>query len=423
VLSGNGDGTFGSPATVFTGAAGKLAVGDFLANGRQDIVTYTRSGTVNLLANNGDGTFPSPITTQTGLSLGAVTVGDFFRDGKFSLAFILLLDGDGDFDDATTGGGVSVLRSNGDGTFQSPVNFLVGVDSRSLVVGDFAGHGLFDLATADFGAGSVGPGTVSVLLNQAGTTAPPTVQSTVVNDGSVQRSSVTSLSVTFSTQVSLSAGALEVQHSDGSDVAISVSTSVVGGKTVAVITFTGSDVVGGSLPDGSYTLTVHAGLVHDGSGQAMAQDATLSFFRLAGDADGDGDLDDGDVQAATVTGVALNEGEPAGGQVHSITIHISGQVSVQDGAFELLQQGVGPVGLVVSTSVTPDGNTTVVITFTGDKLLDGALPDGSYTLTVHGELIQDAQGQPLGGIFSGDVAADFSASDGGTDLVNAFHPA
>ena len=50
-------------------------------------------------------------------------------------------------------------------------------------------------------------------------------------------------------------------------------TSAVNGRSVAVLTFTGSDVIGGSLADGLYTLTVHGDKIHDGLGQALDGDA------------------------------------------------------------------------------------------------------------------------------------------------------
>ena len=78
-----------------------------------------------------------------------------------------------------------------------------------------------------------------------------------------------------------------------------VSISLVGGKTVAVLTFAGPEFVGGSLADGSYTLTVRADRVHDRWGRELDGDGDGSaggdrvdgFFRLFGDSDGDGDVD------------------------------------------------------------------------------------------------------------------------------------
>ena len=78
-----------------------------------------------------------------------------------------------------------------------------------------------------------------------------------------------------------------------------VSISLLSGKTVAVLSFAGTEFVGGSLADGSYTLTVRADQVHDRWGRELdgdndgvaGGDAVESFFRLFGDSDGDGDVD------------------------------------------------------------------------------------------------------------------------------------
>jgi hypothetical protein len=69
-----------------------------------------------------------------------------------------------------------------------------------------------------------------------------------------------------------------------------------------VLTFAGTEFVGGSLADGSYTLTVRADRVHDRWGREMDGDGNGlpggnrvdGFFRLFGDSDGDGDVDGAD---------------------------------------------------------------------------------------------------------------------------------
>src|SRR5262249_45709863 len=121
----------------------------------------------------------------------------------------------------------------------------------------------------------------------------------VVNDGSAQRSMVTSLTVTFSTAVAIDPGAFELLAQGGSLVSMNVATSVVDGKTVAVLTFAGDGIIGGSLADGQYTLTIRADQVHDALGRELDGDGDGSpggnhvdaFFRLFGDSDGDGDVD------------------------------------------------------------------------------------------------------------------------------------
>jgi hypothetical protein len=132
--------------------------------------------------------------------------------------------------------------------------------------------------------------------------APQEVESVVLNDGSAQRSMVNSITVTFSGAAVLDPGAIELRRADGSLVDAQVIISLLGGKTAAMLTFVGIEFVGGSLADGSYTLTVLAGRVHDRWGRALdgvgdgaaGGDHVDAFFRLFGDADGDGDVDGSD---------------------------------------------------------------------------------------------------------------------------------
>ena len=72
--------------------------------------------------------------------------------------------------------------------------------------------------------------------------APRKVESVVLNDGSAQRSMVNSLTVTFGGAAVLDPGAIELRRQDGSLVDAQVSISLVGGKTVAVLTFAGTGV-------------------------------------------------------------------------------------------------------------------------------------------------------------------------------------
>jgi hypothetical protein len=137
------------------------------------------------------------------------------------------------------------------------------------------------------------------------TVAPARVAGVAVNDGSAQRSMVNSLTVTFDSPVTLAPGAFELTRRDGTPVGLTVATTDVGGATVAVLTFTGPDIVGGSLADGTYTLTVRADLVRDRFGRvldgdgdgAAGGDRADGFHRLFGDADGDGDVDRQDREA------------------------------------------------------------------------------------------------------------------------------
>src|SRR5207249_6449004 len=112
-------------------------------------------------------------------------------------------------------------------------------------------------------------------------------------------SMIDSITVTFGGAAILDPGAIELRRQDGSPVDARLSISLVGGKTVAVLTFSGPEFVGGSLADGSYALTVRADHVHDRWGRELDGDGNGSaggdrvdgFFRLFGDSDGDGQVD------------------------------------------------------------------------------------------------------------------------------------
>jgi pectin methylesterase-like acyl-CoA thioesterase len=117
------------------------------------------------------------------------------------------------------------------------------------------------------------------------------VASVVINDGSAQRSRVTSLTVTFTSIVTLDPGVFELQRQGQGLIPLQVTSSVAGSQTVAVITFSGPGIIGGSLPDGNYTLTVRAGKAHNGSGLGLSADSVTSFFRLFGDSNGNGVID------------------------------------------------------------------------------------------------------------------------------------
>jgi hypothetical protein len=126
---------------------------------------------------------------------------------------------------------------------------------------------------------------------------PATVQGVQINDGSVQRSMVDSITVTFGSQVDITPGAFTLVQTyagtttDDSGL-VSFTTQLVGSETVATLTFAGGSIVGGSLADGRYNLTIHSNLVHDHlTGVALGSDTVDHFFRLFGDVNGDGQVD------------------------------------------------------------------------------------------------------------------------------------
>jgi VCBS repeat protein len=140
VLLGNGDGTF-SPPLGFgnAGLAWSVTVGDFNADGKQDLAVGNpvRGSIDNILVflGSGDGNFSSAIRTSVGNDPHALAVGDFNRDGQQDLAV-----------GNSGGGGISVLLGRGDGLFTPQASLPF--DARSVVVADFDADGRQDLVAA-----------------------------------------------------------------------------------------------------------------------------------------------------------------------------------------------------------------------------------------------------------------------------------
>ncbi len=129
-----------------------LAVADFDNDNKQDLaVTNQVSNDVSILKGNGDGTFEAPTTVSAGSSPYAVVAGKFNSDNNFDLAVV-----------NSGSNNVSILLGNGNGTFGAPVNFFVGSNPISVNSGDFNNDSKTDLAVANFGGFFAG--TISILL-------------------------------------------------------------------------------------------------------------------------------------------------------------------------------------------------------------------------------------------------------------------
>ncbi len=205
VLLGKGNGTFGSPQSFAAGRqTTSVAVGDFNLDGKVDVVaTNFLSGGVTVFLGNGDGTLQNPVSYRTGSGPRSIAVGDLNADGKPDLVVansrtdkisVLLGNGDGTFQKAVNfsaehkpnfvaiadingdgkldviatlsytashgNGSMAILPGNGDGTLQAPTYYGTGLLPRSLVVGDFNGDGLPDVATGNYTSDNI-----TVLLN------------------------------------------------------------------------------------------------------------------------------------------------------------------------------------------------------------------------------------------------------------------
>jgi hypothetical protein len=165
ILQGNSDGTF-QPATTVQLPAGfqptALAAHDFNGDGHEDlVVTSTNAGgsggNVSILLGNGDGTFQPAVSAPTGNLPVAVAVANFHSGQAGSNVDVAVSNQDDN--------SISIFQVNSNGTFStsssspSLLQLPAGYKPAGLATGSFTGSGFIDLAVAD-----EGNDTVSVFL-------------------------------------------------------------------------------------------------------------------------------------------------------------------------------------------------------------------------------------------------------------------
>jgi hypothetical protein len=193
-------------------------------------------------------------------------------------------------------------------TFTGEVDYGSGYVPVSIVNGSFALNHRYDA-----------PGTYAVSArvtdDDGGTSEarqfnvrvlppPAAVATMVVNDGAAQRSMVNSLTLTFDRAVNLSAGALRLERVSGSTRTASPATLSVapldpdvanGVSRTWLVSFSGTSVIGGSLADGPYEITVDASVSRDAFGQPMTGgNRVFMFHRYFGDYDGNRTINNAD---------------------------------------------------------------------------------------------------------------------------------
>ena len=152
-----------------------MAVGDFNHDGNADLAVSGFGGFgsffqgfISVLLGQGNGTFQASQKLLVGPGSAAVAVADFNRDGNLDILTA------NDASSFLSTGTVSVFLGNGQGGFQSALNFSSGVVFVSgLAVGDFNRDGFPDLAITDGSINTATANTVVVLIN-SGTWDPPT---------------------------------------------------------------------------------------------------------------------------------------------------------------------------------------------------------------------------------------------------------
>jgi len=133
-----------------------------------------------------------------------------------------------------------------------------------------------------------------------------------VNLGQNQRSMVNTLSLVFSEKVIVPTGGLLLQSHRGSPTSnINLILNNASGDGVNyTVRFSGTAIVGNSLPDGIYNLIAKAVLVQDVAGNALATDAPFVFHRLLGDANGNRKTNMAD-NRAFVRAIGTSKNDPA----------------------------------------------------------------------------------------------------------------
>jgi hypothetical protein len=150
ILLGTGNGRFGLPSLVPTPAGPMLpAVGDFNADSHQDLAIVNSSGSVAIRLGGGVGTFggdPVGSPYPAGGNADGVAVGDFNADGKQDLAT------------SAFGGQVTARFGAGDGTFATAAPgspYAAGANPNDVSIGDFNNDGREDLAIPNANSGNV----------------------------------------------------------------------------------------------------------------------------------------------------------------------------------------------------------------------------------------------------------------------------
>ncbi len=153
IAYGNGSGAFPTNTTLTT-ATGPAAVaaGDLRNNGDLDLVsanspctsTSCPPGTVSVLLGNGNGTFQTHVDYPVGVAPSGIALGSFVTGGPLDIAV-----------SNSNQNTVSILLGNGDGTFQSQVTYPTNTNPQQVAVGDFNNDGNLDLAIATQNGASV----------------------------------------------------------------------------------------------------------------------------------------------------------------------------------------------------------------------------------------------------------------------------
>jgi hypothetical protein len=191
VLWGTGAGTFQGQINCGTGDVPYAILASSLTNNGVDdlVVANTQGNSVSVLMSNGNQTFQSRLDYNAGTNPKTVAVADFNGDG---IPDLVLADSNCPNYPSCGVSKISLLLGNGDGSFQGPAYFSTGTDTdpRFIAVADFNGDGIPDLAVANYATG-----TVSIMLGNGNGTFQTHVDYPVGTTGFDTSSEPTSIAV------------------------------------------------------------------------------------------------------------------------------------------------------------------------------------------------------------------------------------
>ncbi len=145
---------------------------DFNGDGRPDVVTRTSTTEIHLFITYEDGTLGPPMSVHSTTGLSGLAVADVNGDGKLDLIIA------GSAPEALT-----VLPSNGDGSFGAAITSPIAVDPAGLAIADFNGDDKIDVVVRSLNDLAValytgdGAGNFALLLNRPLASAPQIVVS------------------------------------------------------------------------------------------------------------------------------------------------------------------------------------------------------------------------------------------------------
>jgi hypothetical protein len=252
ILLNDGAGVFGTPSTIAVGTMPvALLTANFDGGATLDLVAANLdSNNFSVALGNGDGTFATAVATTIGQT-NSISLADTPTDLAAGL-----LDGDANLDLVVSGfatltGRVAVLLGNGDFTFDPAINTIVGVRPGSLVLGDFNGDTLTDVALTDSAADRIrvldgnGDGSFGATTSFGVGVMPTGIVAGLFDAGSVLDLAAVN---TGGNNFSVALGNPDA----ASGFAPATSTTIASSAAVA-IGFTPTDLAAGNLDDGSAT--------------------------------------------------------------------------------------------------------------------------------------------------------------------------